>query len=70
MRKSKQKIINEILRFARVLTQCKYGSEDDKQIKKLIAENLAMLSELETSSAQRKNRKQYETLVANLAACV
>lgn len=70
MRKSKQKIVNEILRLDRVLTQCKYGSEDDKNIKKLIAENLAMLSELETLSTQRKNRKQYETLVANLAACV
>ena len=70
MRKSKQKIINEILRLTRVLTQCKYGSEDDKQIKKLIQENLVMLSELDSLSAERRRRKQDETFRANLAACV
>jgi len=70
MKHSKQKIINEILRLTRVLTQCKYGSEDDKQIKKLIQENLAMLSELESRSAERRHHKQYEAFRANLAACL
>lgn len=69
MKHSKQKIINEILRFDRILTQCKYGSEDDKNIKKLIAENLAQLSEIESHNALKKQAKHRQDYLANLAAC-
>ena len=41
---TKKDYINEILRMCRTLTQCVYNSKEDKQIKALIAENLAGLS--------------------------
>ena len=44
---TKKDYINEILRMCRTLTQCSYNSTEDRQIKTLIAENLAGLSKCE-----------------------
>lgn len=70
MKHTKQAVIDEILRFNRILTQCKYGSEDDKVIKKLIAENLAKLSEIESAASARKIKRQKAKFLAELASCM
>ena len=46
---TKKDVINEILRKVRILTQTKYDETDDKLLKKLLAEDLASLSELSRS---------------------
>lgn len=70
MKQSKQAIINEILRFNRILTQQKYNSKDDKDIKRLIAENLKLLSEIEAEETTKRIRTQQKQFRANLAACL
>ena len=40
---TKKDYINEILRLTRILVQYKYDSEDDRNIKRLIDENLRNL---------------------------
>lgn len=54
--------INEILRLNRVLVQCKCDKEDDKHIKKLIAENLSNLGRLEETRYKMKQERQEERL--------
>ena len=70
MKQSKQAVINEILRFNRILTQQKYNSKGDKDIKRLIAENLKLLSEIEAEETAREIRAQQKRFKANLAACL
>lgn len=59
-RLTKNDYINEILRLNRVLVQCKCDEEDDKHIKRLIAENLSDLGRLEESKYEIKQRRQEE----------
>lgn len=59
-RLTKNDYINEILRLNRVLVQCKCDEEDDKHIKRLIAENLSDLERLEESKYEIKQRRQEE----------
>lgn len=53
---TKQEYINEVLRLCRVLTQCKYNSADDKNIKRLIAENLQSIGKIEHEKMLLKRR--------------
>ena len=69
MKTDKTAIINEIIRFSQILTQCKYGAKDDEVIKKLIAENLANLSKITAKESEERNKRKYEKFFANLAAC-
>lgn len=66
----KKDIINEILRFCRTLTQMKYNSEDDKNIKRLIAENLRNLAEIEKREVEARERAKAEKELAKLQACL
>lgn len=53
---TKQEYINEVLRLCRILTQCKYNSADDKNIKRLIAENLQCIGKIEHEKMLLKGR--------------
>ena len=53
---TKQEYINEILRLCRILTQCKYNSADDENIKRLIAENLHGIGKIEHEKMMLKGR--------------
>ena len=67
---TKQMCINEILRFNRILVQQKYDSEDDKNIKKLIAENLAMISKIELDEIERREERRSRKRAVHLQICV
>ena len=64
---TKKDYINEILRLTRILVQYKYGSEDDRNIKRLIDENLRNLGQLEASEYQNKIDRQSERNVKKYA---
>lgn len=51
---TKQDYINEVLRLCKTLTQLKYNSDDDKVIKKLIAENIEAIGRIERDKALQK----------------
>ena len=57
---TKKDYINEILRLSKILVQCKYDSDDDKNIKRLIDENFRNLGQLEASEYQDKIDRQSE----------
>lgn len=64
---TKKDYINEILRLTRILVQYKYDSEDDRNIKRLIDENLRNLGQLEASEYQDKIDRQSERNVKKYA---
>lgn len=66
-RLTKKDYINEILRLTRILVQYKYDSEDDRNIKRLIDENLRNLGQLEASEYQDKIDRQSERNVKKYA---
>ena len=64
---TKKDYINEILRLSKILVQCKYDSDDDKNIKRLIDENFRNLGQLEASQYQDKIDRQSERNVKKYA---
>ena len=64
---TKKDYINEILRLTRILVQCKYDSDDDRNIKRLIDENFRNLGQLEASECQDKIDRQSERNVKKYA---
>ncbi len=51
---TKQDYVNEVLRLCKTLTQLKYDSNDDRVIKKLIAENIEAIGRIEHEKALQK----------------
>lgn len=67
---TKKDYINEILRLNRVLIQMKCNAEDDKNIKRLIAENLANISKIEQKDREKREEIKAINKAARLARCV
>lgn len=66
---TKKNCIEEILRLNRVLVQMKYDEEDDKNIKKLIAENLKILSKIEQEQREAREQNKIDKELAKHRSC-
>ena len=51
---TKQDYVNEVLRLCKTLTQLKYNCDDDRIIKRLIAENIEAIGRIEHEKALKK----------------
>lgn len=51
---TKQEYINEVIRLCKTLTQLKYDSDDDRAIKRLIAQNIVAIEQIEHEKALQK----------------
>lgn len=51
---TKQDHINEVIRLCKTLTQLKYDSDDDRAIKRLIAQNIMAIGQIEREKALQK----------------
>lgn len=66
----KQDYINEILRLNRVLTQTKYDADDDRNIKRLIAENLQNLAEIEKEAVEAREKAKAKKELERYQSCL
>ncbi len=67
---TKKDYVNEILRLTKSLCQMKHDTESDKQIKNLIQENFAKISEIEKEEQKKREIRKNRNFQNKLTACV
>lgn len=67
---TKKDYVNEILRLTKSLCQMKHDEESERQIKQLISENFAKISEIERDEQLKRENRKNRDFQNKLTACV
>ena len=68
--KSRENYVSETLRLCHVLVNMKHGEEDDKNLKRLIRENLIEIAKIDAMRAERRQQRKADQDLLKYYSCL